>query len=435
MSKIIELSSTDEQTTEEQSNPTLQSLQSSETAGTDIDETIFASLFPFGDEISDQLDIYRERLWEKLPWLAIFTLACLGLLLFGTLLFLQPQTEIAPSQTVGPLILFATVTPTLDPNISPKLGQQPITDQQPITQPVSISSTNHSYYAEANEMGQVMVLMYHRILDYETRYQRTPDNFRADLKRFYDSGYYPVNFTDLLHGLPDVPPGKKPIVLTFDDSAMSQFRVLEDNSIDGNSGVGIMLNFHNEHPDDWPLKATFFILADDRNGYSKIFGQSKYAKAKLQLLNRLGMEIGSHTVTHADLSVATSERIYWELGVSQHVIETMVPDYNVESMSVPFGAFPYTVEFLKSGKWDDHTYTYQGNAAAWGGPSLSPFDADFDVYEVARIEVTSDSINEWLDYFDQHPELYYTSDGDPTRLTYPQFSDSTIQRFSDSVIQ
>ncbi|MDM8528761.1 polysaccharide deacetylase family protein, partial [Anaerolineales bacterium HSG24] len=395
-------------------------------------EIIFSSIMPFSDEISDQLELHRE----KLPWLAVFTLASLGLILFSVILFLRPPIEVAPSQTDGPLILFATITPTLDPHTTPKLGQQPVTAQQPIIQPVAtISPTNRPYYAEANEMGQVMVLMYHRILYPETRYQRTPDNFRADLERLYNSGYYPVNFVDLLRGLSDVPPGKKPVVLTFDDSIMSQFHILADNSIDGNSGIGIMLNFHYEHPDDWPMKATFFILADDRNNYSKIFGQPKYAKAKLQLLNRLGMEIGSHTVTHTDLSVATSERIHWELGVSQQVIENIVPGYSVESMSVPFGAFPYTIEFLKSGQWGEYTYTYSGNAAAWGGPSLSPFDADFDIYKVKRIEVTNDSITEWLDHFDQHPDQYYTSDGDPTRLTYQRVSESASQQVSELVHQ
>jgi hypothetical protein len=74
---------------------------------------------------------------------------------------------------------------------------------------------------------------------------------------------------------------------------------------------------------------------------------------------------------------------------------------------------------LKSGEWGQHSYTYAGNAAAWGGPSLSPFDKDFDQYKVSRMEVTENSINYWLDYFDQHPDEYYISDGDPDRLTYP----------------
>jgi hypothetical protein len=80
------------------------------------------------------------------------------------------------------------------------------------------------------------------------------------------------------------------------------------------------------------------------------------------------------------LSVATAERIYWELAISQHVIEEMVPGYEVQTLAVPFGGFPWTLDFLKSGQWGDFSYTYVGNAAAWGGPTRSPFDSTFDPF-------------------------------------------------------
>lgn len=275
-------------------------------------------------------------------------------------------------------------------------------------------------------MGKVLALEYHRIGYPELRYQRTPENLRADLERLHQSGYYPVNFIDVIHGLPDVPPGKKPIVLSFDDSDISQFRVLADHTIDADSAVGVLLNFHSEYPQEWPTKATFFILGNDTNNYYSVFGQSEWAKAKVQLLVDLGMELGSHTVSHADLSVATAERIYWELAVSQHVIQEMAPGYKVQSLSVPFGGFPYTLEFLKAGQWGDYSYSYAGNAAAWGGPNVSPFDPTFEPYHVARLEITDTSLDYWLTYFDINPHEYYVSDGDPSRVTQSQQVEAAI---------
>jgi hypothetical protein len=35
------------------------------------------------------------------------------------------------------------------------------------------------------------------------------------------------------------------------------------------------------------------------------------------------------------------------------------------------------------------------------------------------MEVTADSINHWLSYFEEHPDEYYVSDGDPNRVTAP----------------
>jgi peptidoglycan/xylan/chitin deacetylase (PgdA/CDA1 family) len=310
-------------------------------------------------------------------------------------------------------IVFVTMTPR--PALTLYEGQRSRGVPAPTPTP-----TPGPYFAEANELGKVLVLEYHRLGYPEQRYQRTPENFRADVQRLYENNYYPVNFIDLVHGLPNVPPGKKPVVLTFDDSDISQFSVISNDTIDADSVVGIILNFHHEHQEDWPTKATFFVLGDDTGNHIKIFGQSRWAKAKLQFLTEMGMEVGSHTVNHTDLSVATAERIEWELAVSKHVIEEMVPGYNVQSLSVPYGGFPYTLEFLKAGYWGSYNYTYAGNVAAWGGATMSPHDPLFEPYRVSRLEVTATSLDHWLTYFEQNPHEYYISDGDPERLTYPQ---------------
>jgi peptidoglycan/xylan/chitin deacetylase (PgdA/CDA1 family) len=307
-------------------------------------------------------------------------------------------------------IIFVTATP--QPKIILSEGQRFRSLPQP-------ESTPFSYFAEANELGQVLVLEYHKIGNPEQRYQRTPNNFRLDLQQLHQRGYYPVNFIDLLHGLPTVPPGKKPVVITFDDSDISQFRVLADRTIDADSALGILLNFHSQHPTDWPTRATYFVLGNDLANYQSVFGQPTWAKDKIQYLVDLGMEVGSHTVNHTDLSVATAERIEWELAISKRVIEEMAPGYTVQTLSVPFGGFPYTVDFLKSGHWQGFNYSYIGNAAAWGGPALSPFDPAFEPYRVPRLEITATSLDHWLTHFQQNPHEYYISDGDSRRVTAP----------------
>jgi peptidoglycan/xylan/chitin deacetylase (PgdA/CDA1 family) len=362
-----------------------------------------------------KLHFLNIRISENLS--ARYLLAGLVLLLSATVLavvgysfvqFVQPK---APSSGSSSGIVFVTVTP--QPQFTLNEGQRSrgLPTSEPAPSP---------YFAEANELGKVIVLEYHRIGYPEQRYQRTPENFRADLQHLYQGGYYPVNFIDLLNGLPDVPPGKKPVVLTFDDSDISQFRVLPDNTVDADSALGIILNFHNQHPQDWPTQATFFVLGDDTANYISVFGQPQWAEAKIQFMVDLGLEVGSHTVNHVDLSVATAERIKWELAVSKHIIEQMAPGYAVQTLSVPYGGYPYTVEFLKRGEWGDFNYHYAGNASAWGGPTVSPFDPAFDPYRVARLEVTGTSISHWLAFFEQNPHDYYSSDGDPDQLTFPQ---------------
>ncbi|MBN1993604.1 MAG: polysaccharide deacetylase family protein [Anaerolineae bacterium] len=348
---------------------------------------------------------FRPPAITKPVWLL---LSVLGLVLLSCRIVQLNETA-APAP---PGIIFVTATPSRGIVLSEGQRSRPLpTPEQTALQP---------FFAEANELGKIMVLEYHRLGYPELRFQRTPANFRADLQRLYQSGYYPVNFADVGRGLPNVPAGKKPIVLTFDDSDISQFRVLDDHTIDADSAVGIILNFHNGHPDDWPIRATFFVLGSDNADYVSIFGQPKWAKSKVQFLVNQGMEVGSHTVNHVNLAAISAERIEWELAVSQHVIEELAPNYEVQSLSVPYGEFPYTMDFLKAGQWGDYAYTYTGNAAAWGGPGVSPFDSAFNPYRVARLEVTADALNHWLTHFEQNPQAYYVSDGDPGRVTAPE---------------
>jgi peptidoglycan/xylan/chitin deacetylase (PgdA/CDA1 family) len=345
---------------------------------------------------------------EALAAVLLILLALATGLLLGISALFQWEAEATPAT---PAIHLAFVTPTpLPPQPAPAV----VVPVDPTLQP---SPTPVPYFAGGNEMGQVMILEYHAIGYPEIRYRRSPDNLRADLAQLHAQGYYPVNFIDLLNGLPDVPPGKKPVVLTFDDSNISQFKVLEDGSIDPDSAVGILLAFHQQHPEDWPLKATFFVLGNPYSDYETTFGQPDLAEAKLQFLVDSGMEVASHTVTHADLSVSTAEELQWELATSKRVLEDLIPGYTVQTMAVPFGAFPHSVDFLASGQWGELEYSYAGNAHAWGGPTDSPHSPAFKTYRVPRLEVTGQEIDYWLSYFAQYPEAYYVSDGDPGRLT------------------
>ncbi|HZJ57564.1 MAG TPA: hypothetical protein VFD89_04910, partial [Clostridia bacterium] len=51
-----------------------------------------------------------------------------------------------------------------------------------------------------NELGKIMVLMYHGIGDGEDVWVRTPENFRKDLKTLYDNGYRAIGMKDYIEG-------------------------------------------------------------------------------------------------------------------------------------------------------------------------------------------------------------------------------------------
>ncbi len=51
-----------------------------------------------------------------------------------------------------------------------------------------------------NEMGRVMVLMYHNIGSEEATWTRTPENFKKDLNTLYEKGYRPISLKRLCVG-------------------------------------------------------------------------------------------------------------------------------------------------------------------------------------------------------------------------------------------
>ena len=263
-----------------------------------------------------------------------------------------------------------------------------------------------------NTDGKVLVLEYHRIGEPEERWQRTPDSFRADLARLLSLGFYPVNLRDLVEGkLDSVPAGKRPIVLTFDDSTIGQFRVLEDGSVDPDSAVGILRAFHTAHPADWPLRATFFVLQGDGYGGYPLFGQPEWAEQKLTWLAAWGMEIGSHTLSHAKLNELAPEAVQRELALSKAQLEAWLPGYQVVSLSVPYGIYPENPALVMARTYEDTAYAYAAAVEVAGGLAPSPRSADFDPWHIPRVQAIQSELDDWLRLADQ-PGVHYVSAGE-----------------------
>ena len=118
---------------------------------------------------------------------------------------------------------------------------------------VSPSSSVRSESLPSNNKGKVMVLEYHKIDHPESRWTRTPENFRKDLQRFYEKGYQLIRMDDFLENRIRVVKGKTPLILTFDDSSPGQLRFLPDGKggykVDPDCAVGILESFYARHPD------------------------------------------------------------------------------------------------------------------------------------------------------------------------------------------
>jgi len=241
------------------------------------------------------------------------------------------------------------------------------------------------------------VLEYHLIRRPEARWSRTPENFRQDMEWLYKNNYYPVNLKDILTGFKGLPAGKKPVVLTFDDSSSSQFRYLANGEIDPDCAVGVIKSFHEKHPKDWPMRATFFILAGTNNPDRNIFGQPEhpeYPKKKLQQLTAWGMEVASHTYSHERLSDVSEDLARYSLARSYQTLKDL-SGQEIVSLATPMGLYPSNEAIFTSG-FQKVKYNFKLVCEVAGGLQVPPDSPKFNPFHINRIQAID---SEWKKFF------------------------------------
>ncbi len=347
-------------------------------------------------------------------------LGLLLLLLAGCGSQSSAPTEVAaaqPSATKQPTTPTTAATATAAASATPAPPTATATPE-PTATPAGLSDADLAALSP-NEMGWVMVLEYHLIEEPNADYSRAPASFQQDLEWLYANNFYPITFRDLAAGHIDVPAGKSPVVLTFDDSSDGQFRYLSDGSVDPTSAMGMLLAFADAHP-DFPAVATFFPLIEVDVPERVLFGQPELATQKLQKIVELGGEVGSHTYTHQRMDQADAEHIQWQLAFSNKELEERIgAGYKVTSLSLPLGIYPEDESLIHAGSSEGVDYAYAAAAEVAGGASPSPFSRNFDPYHIRRTQAVDSELEYWFGLFEERPDLKFVSDGDPDTLTVP----------------
>jgi peptidoglycan/xylan/chitin deacetylase (PgdA/CDA1 family) len=293
-------------------------------------------------------------------------------------------------------------TPTLrtTPSASPS--------STPTTTP-SATPTADPALVHADELGVVPVLMYHQVIAAPKGvYDQTPAQFRAELVSLYRSGYRTITAADLVTGRISVPAGRSPMVLTFDDSTVSQYGELADGRVDPRSAVGILLDVARRYAEPHPV-ATFYVNA------APFAGKSRY----LASLARLGMELGDHTTSHANLRQLDNAGVQRELAGGLTVITKAVPGARVTTMALPFGAHPHDRALAARGAG----YRFAGVLLVGAGPAKSPYSAGFNALEVPRIRSglrTGDQLFTSTYWLPRLQKTRFISDGDPDAISFPK---------------
>ena len=276
-----------------------------------------------------------------------------------------------------------------------------------------------------NTLGRIPILEYHLIADKDTRWGRSADNFRRDLKLLYDRGYRPITVSELIDKRFDIPAGTSPVVFTFDDASPGQFSYIEKDGqleIDPNSGVGIWLAFSKEHP-DWGNRATFCLLPGASAGHA-FFGEKGIAgqktawrMKKVRFLAEQGFELCNHTLWHANLAKYSDAVVQEQIARGVMAIDSAVPGYKVRTFALPLGVWPKNRELAKSGSWRDPksgreiAYSFDAILEVSGPSAPSPYSPQFKPLSLPRIQMNDGELEKELDRLDATKQRFVVAGG------------------------
>lgn len=271
----------------------------------------------------------------------------------------------------------------------------------------------------ADELGIVPVLMYHQLReDGGSVYDMTPEEYRDELTWLFDNGFRPITTTQLVRGDIDIPAGTHPVVLTYDDSTLSQARLTPTGELDPETSLGILVELAAQYDDVEP-RASVYVIS------GSLFGGTAAGEQVLEVLHGHGMELGNHTHTHPSLRSLDAAGVQEELATNVAVVTELVPDAEVVTLSLPLGIFPEDRALAARGSAPIGSYAHEGILLVGSNPAPSPFHVDFDPLAIPRIRSDRDPEVEytstwWFDII-LSSERYrlYVSDGNPDTISFP----------------
>jgi peptidoglycan/xylan/chitin deacetylase (PgdA/CDA1 family) len=159
------------------------------------------------------------------------------------------------------------------------------------------------------------ILLYHRIAvpAIPNEYYVSPDNFRAQMQALKDWGYTPITTSLLVRAIKEgVPLPLRPVIISFDDGDISVYT----------DAFPVMREFG--------FVGVIYLVANRLNvdGYMR--------PEQIQALAQAGWEVGSHSMTHANLT-ASDTLTAMEIIDSRALLEASL-GLPVATFAYPFGA-------------------------------------------------------------------------------------------------
>ncbi len=200
----------------------------------------------------------------------------------------------------------------------------------------------------------IKVLMYHRVVSDDKHldlysWNVTVSQLRKHLSLLSKWGYTCINFEDyelFQRGKLNLP--RKPVIMTFDDGYDEVFL----------NALPVMKEFG--------ARATAFVLGDRSiktntwDVQSGFEGAGLMDQRQIMEIRKAGFEIGSHSMTHSDLTSVSDRKAWDEIARSKGMLEDLL-GAAVVSFAYPFGAANDSTErFVREAGYDYGCGVYSG---------------------------------------------------------------------------
>lgn len=263
----------------------------------------------------------------------VFLVAVVTLAAWGVTATAPGVHLIAANEPEAPALVRA-VTAVAEPVPPPVVAGAP--QEPPLRPPVN----------PGERSGQIPVLMYHEIGDVVNNNYLRRSEFEAQMQWLAENGYNPVTLSQVYRHINDFRPlPAKPVVITFDDGYSTFYTV----------AVPILRKHR--------FTATVFVAT------GLLERPEHMTWSQVAELPTLGIELGSHTVTHADLRFLSGARLTREVAESKKQLEART-GARIEFFCYPGGKYNgETPEAVKAAGYLGAVTTEYGPVT----PEQSPF--------------------------------------------------------------
>jgi hypothetical protein len=267
----------------------------------------------------------------------------------------------------------------------------------------------------------VPILLYHQfaadIAPASTSLKVRFSDFRQELEDLYASGYSLVSFEKWVAGGLEIPPGRHPLIFSMDDLFFNnQITLLDDGTPSPETGIGMLWQFYQEHP-DFGFHAILFATLGDKlyANPDKPDWQDKLARTIVWCIDH-DVLVYNHTYLHVRLDKSDVNGIKHELLNNDTYLRELllragrpdlIPRLN-NFFALPYSIWPTTkagVDALENYTNPEGKLMLGIFEAGFDTTKLlpPPYSANFDRWHIPRFTATLSSVHMLVQQSSQMP--------------------------------